>query len=723
MLDFESCLHQLQLAGAATVCGACASQAYVVCGCVPPLAAFHICQCRCMASPWLSDSSAARNMPLSAVQRLIQLSFSGVPVSRLLKPKHSRRRVLYLPLLAAALLVTLTCLLHASLRRAATDLDAVHWARLLHVEAAERPCSFSYRFFIYPLPFVFNYVSLPATILLSPNSSSIFNNGNLHVYANEIAIHFALQDHPCRTYDPEAATFFFLPAYPFYLRVARERHAELEAPITEALDVLHRALTAADEQCPKQSSSASRAGAVGCRWKQPTQSTETQTAQAVDALFEFADDWAERDYNVLTGDVTCRCHIRTISDSSEQSVAIRESCPIESSSCVENGYKEHVHPSAAALPHYPLRTPPLPVVPFWQRDVRPTLDLPSRYKKYFRRRQLCDHVLVSSRGSNGWDDDQYWTRRQATSTILLTNQLSSREDYFDQPLTAKNVAIGQTTDLQNAFLITYSQLQHQLVAVGRDDVVVLSTPSSQTHADRSQWQRAAEFQRRYQQYLQQAPSIHGDEASLAIQPNHIRWPRSADERPCFTYFYGTQGPYTTRHHLKHMLLTYDSTSSVIAEMDSTNRRDIGSISYTYAYLQSVFCWIAPGDAYFTNRLYDVIAAGCLPLIINDMWYLPYTDVVDWSQFSLRFRESDTRDKPAEVMQYLHSLSQARIVEMQVNMYNARHALMYSLHEFGFHSQPGDAIDSMLQGLESRVEYAKTCRYQDITMDLDFTDLS
>lgn len=617
------------------------------------------------------------------------------------------RCMVVIVLLALSLLLAVTMLRTLPLRHLHRNHDA-NWLPRSHLPHNHEDCHLSYRFFIHPLPFLFNYATLPATILSASNgSSSIFNNGNLHVYANEIAIHFALQSHACRTYDPEQATFFFLPVYPFYMRLTAEFHPEHQR-MDDALKLLHTALTTIDR----------RAGIVA-----DSGASTSQVDNAVNHFFDLADDWTERDYHTLLQEPACTCPPADGVQQQDTSfagwlngnfVTSTTACALRNSVCLV-GSTDHAVLGASWLDPYPLLAPPLPLFSrtFLNPAIKATLKMPSTYKRYLTRHRLCDHILVSSRGSTDWDDKQYWTQRQPTGAILLSNQLSSRREYFENPLVAKNVAIGQITELEYAYSVVYRQLLLQTTRLNTTSLINVSMLPTEHVGDYMHWKRAEQFTQRYEQHLLQ------QEQPLR-QANGIRWPRTLRDRPCFSYFYGTIGTYATRQNLQRMLQSYDAENSVVLAMDATHQREVDGTIFSYAYLQSVFCWIVPGDAFFTNRLYDVVASGCIPVIVNDGWYLPYSRVVDWTAISIRFRESDLADKPEEVMRYLRSLSDEQVLAMQANLFRARPRMMYSLREYRFQSRPRDAVDSMLTELEARKEYARSCQYQHTAMDMQFT---
>eukprot|EP00434_Breviolum_minutum_P036115 symbB.v1.2.031987.t1/scaffold3776.1/size50502/2 len=47
-----------------------------------------------------------------------------------------------------------------------------------------------------------------------------------------------------------------------------------------------------------------------------------------------------------------------------------------------------------------------------------------------------------------------------------------------------------------------------------------------------------------------------------------------------------------------------------------------------------FCFAPKGVGYWSNRLYEVLFAGCIPVILSDHIGLPFMDFLDWESFSL-----------------------------------------------------------------------------------------
>lgn len=55
---------------------------------------------------------------------------------------------------------------------------------------------------------------------------------------------------------------------------------------------------------------------------------------------------------------------------------------------------------------------------------------------------------------------------------------------------------------------------------------------------------------------------------------------------------------------------------------------------------AVFCLAPRGQAAWSPRLDEAIAAGCIPVIIADFYDPPFQDVFEYAAFSVRISESD-----------------------------------------------------------------------------------
>ncbi|CAF1634089.1 unnamed protein product, partial [Didymodactylos carnosus] len=445
---------------------------------------------------------------------------------------------------------------------------------------------YPFRLFIYPLPSIFNsqiipYFQIPVhdrsgTWHTGPNitTPSIFNpDANMAQFTSEIALHWQFEKHPCRTLDPEQATFFFLPAYGFYLTWFSD--------ITNMTQPLFKV-------------AASKLNAV------------LRDSAEIENFFDYVDQQALLDKN-----------------SSNQE-----------------------HP------------------------------LPSTYKKYLYRHNLCDHLFVASRPFQQWDSSYVWNALDglAQNLIWLAIEMTPRYSSSVSSKILKNIPIPYlvTGDLHIAGTVIYRQLQQKLLVMNISSTIV--EPCTNVFCSIA---FADQYQNEY--------------GSLS--------------RPFLTYFAGSVRQ--NRRHLKELMKQMNN-SSLFHEISSTSRNANSQLFRKY--LQSTFCFILLGDSASSKRLFDVIAANCIPVIISDQWELPFTSNLPWQQFSIRFSESMLEHNKSYIHRLLTTMPETQIFNMQLNLYKVRTHFLYSLENENFVSQPNDAVDEIFKQLAMRQQYAKTCKY-------------
>jgi len=96
---------------------------------------------------------------------------------------------------------------------------------------------------------------------------------------------------------------------------------------------------------------------------------------------------------------------------------------------------------------------------------------------------------------------------------------------------------------------------------------------------------------------------------------------------------------------------------------STKRSDRCSSNKRFTYPEvlknATFCLVT-GGPFHSHSLIDSLYHGCIPVILADMYVLPFSEVLDWKKFSFRFHEHDLPSVPS----YLSQVSRQRISEMQ-----------------------------------------------------------
>ena len=63
-------------------------------------------------------------------------------------------------------------------------------------------------------------------------------------------------------------------------------------------------------------------------------------------------------------------------------------------------------------------------------------------------------------------------------------------------------------------------------------------------------------------------------------------------------------------------------------------------AYLQRMLRAVFCLAPRGDTASSRRVYESIAAGCIPVIISDKLSLPFASRLSYADFSVRFGEQE-----------------------------------------------------------------------------------
>jgi hypothetical protein len=72
--------------------------------------------------------------------------------------------------------------------------------------------------------------------------------------------------------------------------------------------------------------------------------------------------------------------------------------------------------------------------------------------------------------------------------------------------------------------------------------------------------------------------------------------------------------------------------------------------------------IIAGWGYHTWRLYEVLAAGMVPVIVMDDWVMPFSEFLDWKRFAVVVPESRLADLP----EILRDISPAQADALQAN---------------------------------------------------------
>ena len=124
-----------------------------------------------------------------------------------------------------------------------------------------------------------------------------------------------------------------------------------------------------------------------------------------------------------------------------------------------------------------------------------------------------------------------------------------------------------------------------------------------------------------------------------------------------------------------------------------NQGHFAAAKYAQELLRSEYCIHFRGDTTTSRRLYDAIAAGCVPVIISDNTHLPFTSSINWAAFTITIPErallTATAEKTAQIFEKLVA-DRALLRAKQLALVRVRQDLIYG---FGSPLEPDHAFPS------------------------------
>lgn len=118
------------------------------------------------------------------------------------------------------------------------------------------------------------------------------------------------------------------------------------------------------------------------------------------------------------------------------------------------------------------------------------------------------------------------------------------------------------------------------------------------------------------------------------------------------FFQGTIHSAYSPHLTKRQYLAKAFEQFPGSHIVDTNKHHPEDDSYELGMLRSEYCLVLQGDTPTSARLFDSIAAGCVPLIAAEHISLPFSSFIDWSSFSMQSSPESLIAQPADLIEQM-----------------------------------------------------------------------
>ena len=102
-------------------------------------------------------------------------------------------------------------------------------------------------------------------------------------------------------------------------------------------------------------------------------------------------------------------------------------------------------------------------------------------------------------------------------------------------------------------------------------------------------------------------------------------------------------------------------------------------AYDIGMMESTYCWIPRGDNPTSRRIFDAVAAGCIPVVVSDdiSRYLPFRWAIEWRSMILQVPEAVFNKDPRGVADAVLALPDKVVNSLRDRMDVARTAVLWN----------------------------------------------
>jgi len=146
-----------------------------------------------------------------------------------------------------------------------------------------------------------------------------------------------------------------------------------------------------------------------------------------------------------------------------------------------------------------------------------------------------------------------------------------------------------------------------------------------------------------------------------------------------------------------------ATTAALDGLRGQHLKDVNfsATEYTAALRRSRWCLHLRGDTTTSRRVFDAVAAGCVPIVVSDHVHLPFASQIDYNQFTVTVSEVDLFDNGAAALAPILA-NNTLLKQKQAALLRARQDVLYGFGSPFGASDSGAPGEAAAAAFESRV---------------------